>query len=493
MNCNISKKYFTKEYFLFLLPFFFVFHEYNENVLVISFGQASALFLKYVLATYSVYLISFFLVKSWRKASVFTVLVMSFYFFFGAFHDATKNIFNDTLLTKYSFIIPASIICLILLLYLIKKSQRKFIRFTIYCNTLLLLLIVFDAADFAIPHVAKKQQYRQASGNPVLCDTCETPDIYFIVADGYAGDQQLREVLHFDNAEFLNALRSRGFYVVANSKSNYNLTPYSVASIVNMDYLPLKSSRENKEDLFKCFSSINSNPLISLLKNYQYQIENYSIFRFGNKTPLINSQFLKVGMDAISSQTLFGRMERDVGFNLITKYKFKWAFKNAAERGIEQIEKLYKKTMDAPLEIQSHPRFIYTHLMMPHYPYYFDKDGNRYDYEMILEKNWPLKKEYSEYLQYTNKKLLELFDQILSKSAKPPIIVFMGDHGFREFSSEGKDTNYYFMNMNALYLPKKNYANFYEGMSNVNQFRMLLNTVFHQNFSTLKDSSILIN
>jgi arylsulfatase A-like enzyme len=288
-------------------------------------------------------------------------------------------------------------------------------------------------------------------------------------------------------------LRSRGFYVVANSKINYNLTPYSVASIVNMDYLSLKSPKENKDDLLECFSSINSNPLLFFLKNYKYQIENYSIFRFDDKPPLVNSQFLKVGMDVISSQTFFGRLERDIGFNLITKYKFKWAFKNAAETDIAQIEKLYKKAMAAPLEIQSRPRLIYTHLMMPHYPYYFDKQGNRYDYKMILEENWSLKEEYSEYLQYTNKKLLELFDQILSKSSKPPIIVFMGDHGFREFSSEEKDTKYYFMNMNAIYLPNKNYVNFYDGMSNVNQFRMLLNTVFHQNFSTLKDSSILIN
>ena len=492
MIFNIAQLRFHKEYFLFLLPFFFVFHEYNENTSVVSLGEAAILYLKYVLITFAICFISSFPLKHWRKASVFTVLIMGFNFFFGAFHDAVKNSFGNLFITKYSVLIPVSIFSLLFLFIFIKRLPKNFNRFTSYCNALLLVLIVIDIANFAMHHLPRDKQPGQASDTSVTCDTCQKPDIYFIVADGYAGDQQLSEVLHFDNSAFFNALRSRGFHIITDSRSNYNLTPYSIASIVTMDYLPIKSIQENKEDLNQCFSLINANPLLVFLKNNRYKTENYSIFRFDDKPPLVHSQFLQVGEEAISSQTFLGRMEDDIGFNLITKYKFKWAFKNAAEADISRVEKLFEKTMASPLKHRSEPRFIYTHLMMPHYPYYFDKHGNHNNYEILLEKNWSLKKEYTEYLQYTNMKLLELFDQILSKSAKPPIVAFIGDHGFREFSSDEKDVKYYFMNMSAVYLPERNYANFYEGMSNVNQFRVILNTVFHQDFPLHSDSSILI-
>ena len=69
----------------------------------------------------------------------------------------------------------------------------------------------------------------------------------------------------------------------------------------------------------------------------------------------------------------------------------------------------------------------------------------------------------------------------------------MGDHGFREFGHETPEIKkYYFMNLNSVYLPNKDYSRFYEGMSGVNQFRVILNTSFRQNLPLLKDSTIVI-
>jgi hypothetical protein len=103
------------------------------------------------------------------------------------------------------------------------------------------------------------------------------------------------------------------------------------------------------------------------------------------------------------------------------------------------------------------------------------------------------KKEYLEYLQYSNALFLETIDQILTKSKKPPIILFMGDHGFREFTDGfEKNAPFYYMNLNAVLVPNSNYKEFYNGISGVNQFRALLNTSFGQHIPYLKDSSILL-
>ena len=67
--------------------------------------------------------------------------------------------------------------------------------------------------------------------------------------------------------------------------------------------------------------------------------------------------------------------------------------------------------------------------------------------------------------------------------------MFMSDHGFREFIADSVDHSYHYMNINAIYLPNKQYQAFYKGMSNVNQFRILLNTEFNQRLPILKDST----
>jgi len=94
--------------------------------------------------------------------------------------------------------------------------------------------------------------------------------------------------------------------------------------------------------------------------------------------------------------------------------------------------------------------------------------------------------DYIEYLQYSNKRILELVDHILSASAAPPVIILLGDHGFQVKT----DHTYDFLNLNAVFFPNKNYSRFYDTITNVNQFRVIFNTYFRQHLPLLKDSTI---
>ena len=107
---------------------------------------------------------------------------------------------------------------------------------------------------------------------------------------------------------------------------------------------------------------------------------------------------------------------------------------------------MYSLTWKLAEQKTSLPKFVYAHLMMPHYPYYFDKNGKEQPYEKLLEGNQSNKEAYIEYLQYSNKKLLELIRHILQTSASPPIIVLAGDHGFRHFKKP-VESKYYFLNL----------------------------------------------
>ena len=71
------------------------------------------------------------------------------------------------------------------------------------------------------------------------------------------------------------------------------------------------------------------------------------------------------------------------------------------------------------------------------------------------------------------------------------VIIILGDHGFR-VPTEEKHPEWAFQNLNAVYFPSKNYTGFYDSITSVNQFRVVLNTLFDQRLPLLKDSTIYL-
>lgn len=480
---------FRNEYFLFLLPLFFILHGYTENFPLINKADAFFLLAIYLMASIFLALLFFLFFKSFRRAAIFTMLLLSFQFFFGSMHDAVTFFLPNSFIIKYIFIIPLVLIVFSAGIRYFKKSKRPFNRFTRYVNVLFLILLLIDFIQL----VGKIYNQPQTNNDlPAIfsgCDTCSKPDIYFIVADEYAGKKELQDIFKFDNSSFENKLKQSGFFIIDSSVSNYNYTPFSIASILSMNYLTgIEGRNTSKSDRHICYALINKNPVINFFRLQGYQFKNFSVFQFDNKLPGVRSSFILTGKDILTSQTFLSRLERDIRFNLITQYKIKSEIKSFANAGLSNVEYLFNETKEEVTRKTDHPRFIYTHLMMPHYPYFFDKNGKRTDPEIALEGNQVKQKEYIEYLQYSNKKFIELFDYILSNSKKPPVIIFMADHGFRHFTKE-VDHKYYFMNFNAVYLPDKRYEKFYKTMSAVNEFRVVFNSQFNQQLPLLKDST----
>ena len=394
--------------------------------------------------------------------------------------------------SKYIFLLPLMLVLLIGSAVYLKRTGRSLNRLTRYANVVFLVLILFDLGMLAKKSFDQPKKTTAVPGGFKDCDSCAKPDIYFIIVDEYAGRYELKELFNFDNSPFEKALRQRGFTVVDSSISNYSYTPYSLASIFTMDYLQQIEGRTwSKKDRQVSYEHINRNRVTSFLRSQGYQFRNFSVFQFEDQLPLIQSTFFLAGMDRMTAQTLWSKIDRDIRFNLLTRLGIRSELKSLSDRSVQGVFHLYDETKKEVTRESNAPRLIYTHLMMPHYPYLFDKHGNRTPYEMALEGTETKSKEYLDYLQFANGKCLQLIDHILSKSKKPPIIVFMSDHGFRHFEKP-VDKKYYFMNINAVYLPGGNDTSFYKGMSAVNQFRTILNTQFNQELPLLKDSTILM-
>jgi hypothetical protein len=161
---------------------------------------------------------------------------------------------------------------------------------------------------------------------------------------------------------------------------------------------------------------------------------------------------------------------------------------------LENNLKLDSLTRDAVSSTDDEPKFVYTHLMMPHLPYYFDSSGKPQPVAKLTDAEFHTNKNaYISYLKYSNKKLLELIDFIKTTTKKPSVIILCGDHACRECLGTDREIKYQTMNLSAIYLSSGKYENFYRGMSNVNVFRSLLNSEFNQEIPILVDSTIIIH
>ncbi len=490
MKAKIQQILRLRPAFLFLLPAFFVLHGLRENYGVVPVPVAWLLFGTYVAVTLVLTGLAWIGYRHWMKSALFAACMMTFHFFFGAVHDLLRDWFPGSIITRHTFILPFSLLLFITLAIVIKKRKSKFSGTAYFFNVLLLLLLVLDIGwlTFTIAGQTKPTAADEKL-NWNNCDTCKRPDIYLVIADGYPGRKELTDILKYDNQRFEDSLRQLGFYITDSSMSNYNFTTYSMASMLNLEYLqPIIGRYRNKTDLAFCYERIRNSKTVSQLRKMDYEIINNSIFDIEDLPSSAIPTFLPRKSEPITNQTFLSRMEKELAYHLATTLKIDFVLNYLQNHDLKNNRELMRKTKELFPKQSEKPRFVYTHLVMPHRPYYFDSTGSPLPMDTLTEefgKNVPA---FISYLKYCNRELTGLVRHIKEKSATPPIIILMSDHGFREFSGP-VDNIYQFYTLNAVYLPDSNYTPFYKGMSNVNQFRAIFNSTFGQQMPMLKDST----
>ncbi len=93
------------------------------------------------------------------------------------------------------------------------------------------------------------------------------PDVYYIILDAYGRSDVLKDKVGYDNAGFIYFLKNKGFYVANCSLSNHNHTQLSVATSLNMNYLP----QLPVTNFVRMGNVIKNSELRSRLNNLGYQ------------------------------------------------------------------------------------------------------------------------------------------------------------------------------------------------------------------------------
>ena len=315
----------------------------------------------------------------------------------------------------------------------------------------------------------------------------DAPDIYFIVLDGYARADMLAEHYDYDNKPFLRRLEQRGFQVADASRANYGWTFLSLASTLNMDYLPgllgdqLDPASTDREHAYRL---LRDNRTAAFLRDRGYRYVHLQSTWGGTGSNPYADDFRSCGSGLFRDDYLLAVAEVSWLRALGTR-----ASLDLASCHLQNLDTL------AGLAREPGPKFVFAHFVPPHHPYLFDREGrvlrnanlsNQFEFQKML---WEDRKAYVDQLVFVSRKAEEAIDRLIADSHRPPVILLLSDHGpnLRRGISGADYIRLRLANLSAVRLPGAPADLLPEDVANVNLMRIVLGQLFEADLPLLPD------
>ncbi len=442
-----------------------------------------------------------------HRAAYLTTLMILAFFYYGSLYSALWNLHIGAVrIGRHIILFPLWVLMLGILGS--KWAWRRFRApqmITAFLSITIAVAMLFSAGRYVLKRSAQAPAaatarasavVRLAGDTPVQLERPSTlPDIYYIIPDSYARADVLRAFYGFDNAEFLEALRARGFYVAEESRSNYLQTALSLASSLNMEYL--EATTLDAADRAPLAELVQHSKVRALLAELGYrlvvaesgyditEIKDAEVYWTPNPHPILNTF---ENLLVISSAAVIAI---DQG----------WLSVPVAGRA-NRVQVQYALEQLPAAAALPGPKFVFFHIITPHPPFVIDRDGRftaplspnmgSFDGDAMAGPPDLYIAGYVEKLLYTNAMLLQAIDAILARSTTPPIIVIQADHGsgmlWRLNLLEDTCIWERAAIFNAYYLPAAGAAaQLYPEITPVNTFRVILDTHFGATLGALAD------
>ena len=491
--------------FIFFLPAFFILHGVNENFGLIPTHVIFRLCTYYFAVTLGIIGLSVLLLRRADSSAVFSFYFLSVFFLFGAFHDFLKSVIRNNFFVSYTFLLPL-IFAVTAIFFVYLRKQKKMspgsMRYFYYLVGIFVVLELGGLIKNIIANRSSDNNLGSKTEKVNLTTTCvnqKKPDIFFVVLDGYTSSKCLKEEFGYDNGEMDSLLGANHFFTSTKSRSNYNITPFSLSSTMNLNYLRngLEKKVASQRVFLQAMETFKDNQLVKFLRTEGYDIKNYGCFDLAGAPTETIPYFNDVRYSQIDNQTLFSRIKRDIGWNFAIKNPFTGAFRVPESYKKSKAYHLYRNRYNLrgllnELGLNSNaPRFVYVHLILPHEPFFFNSDGREVSDTAILFNRMNFKEGYLGQLKYCNTLLRKIIQRVPTSLGNKRIVIIEGDHGYRNYDAK-VPINKIFMNLNTYYFSDGDYSQLYDGISPVNSFRVVLNKYFCQSLPMLRDSSVYL-
>jgi len=440
------------------------------------------------------------LMKNIEKTGLIVTLFLVLFYSYGhlyQFLEASRSLAG---LGHHRFLLFFYLTLFILGLFGVVYKLKNLVAITGILNWVSIFLVGVSLLQIAYNQgrvIIANEKVKQASDTPTILHPPEgkpLPDIYYIVLDMRTRSDVLNEEYGYDDTEFIQALEDLGFFVAECSRSNYGETSSSITSALNLDYL---------EQIAKDFYLTSEDTQSTLLKESYVRT---NLQKLGYKTVAFETEYpwseLK-DADYYISPTRSNLALRSISpfesmlidSTVLLPYReirnreqiIKMSRLNHPwKEHIELVRFNLKNLADVPRI--NEPKFVFSHILVPHVPFVFAADGTLltdpgyWEGKNALPINAKYEKEgYAGQVEYIDDQVLSTVQKIIANSSTPPIIVIMGDHGFKQ-----SDRNKIF---NAYYFPDGDYSGISKAISPVNTFRIIFDRYFGTNFGFLPDRS----
>jgi hypothetical protein len=386
----------------------------------------------------------------------------------------------------------AYVLTAVFLLLLAIRFRHRFARLTPGLNLIAGVLVVMNLVPIAIagPHSGAG-----AVGSDVRLTVPAHPrDVYYLIFDRYADEVTLRDRYHYDNTPFLSSLGDRGFDVVADAVANYPRTAHSLASSLNMSFLDglVRQQGADSDDWGPIYAGLEDFRVARALTSIGYTYDHIgSWWEPTNEDPsadrnyvLGQGEFAQTFVDSTIWPTLSGTVHLSEQADApLTQYR----------RVAYQFEALNEIAADP------RPTFTFAHLTLPHPPYVFDAEGH---YVIPEQFGGGSDAAYLEQLEYTNDRILQMVDSLLSgPDASDPILVIQSDEGPHPYRLDADEDSFEwpeatdaelgekFRILDAVYLPGAGADADLGSVTPVNTFRIIFDRYFGADLPLLPDRS----
>lgn len=434
-------------------------------------------------------LILYLIYRDWRRTGLVSTIILILFFSYGHAYLLLKGVeVGGFYLFRHRTLVPIWIILAILAIWWASRPSMNVspVTYTLNIVGLFLLILPFvQLVAFFIQNEASQASEEKNIAALNLKAGGQPPDIYYIILDGYGRSDILKNEYGYDNSDFLNSLKSLGFYITDCAQSNYAQTQLSLASSLNFNYIDALSNRFVR----------GSNDRTGLDALIHHGLVRQSLEKAGYKTVAFATGFLAT---ELSDADYFLGPQRSIGelneFEaLLLETTFARLIQDSNRFGMENSgSELYRErtlfTLDKldKLSYIKGPKFVFVHLVIPHPPYVFGPTGGPVEAADVgTTKTQQGASHYRDQAIYISSRMKEIVPKMIANSTTPPIIVIQGDHGPTVASKPRSRMS----NLNAYLLPGAS-KSLYPTITPVNTFRVIFNNYFGQNLQLLDDVSL---
>ncbi len=461
----------------FLFAVFSILFLFSHNISQVSTNDIILPVLITIFFTGLLWLFLNFILKNNKKAGLVVSLFLLLFFLYGHFFDLIMDLtIGGFIIGRHRYFLSIWGIFFILGSYFIIKTRRNLHNLTSILNILvgsfvaisIINIIAYELKAGFASH-DKRSVEKPKAPSTILRKTETLPDIYYIILDGYASSSTLKKIFAYTNHGFIDYLTDKGFYIASESRCNYDDSVLSIASSLNMAFLSDTALRTYKFTA----NMIKNNKVMQDLKSIGYR---YILFSSG-WAPTSDSKHADIVYRG-------GFLESEFNTLLIQTTILRPFLLFSGKQKRDRLLFTFEKLEDMP-DIEE-PIFVFAHLMFPHPPYVFNREGKIITRDLSMTE-WEPREKYLDQVIFLNKKLKMLVDTILSKSENPPIIILQADHGpkFSDISFENRTGIF-----NAYYLPGKENTFLYKSITPVNSFRAIFNLYFNAHLELLPDDTV---